>query len=58
MTARLKGKEVRQVVSVRMEPSKKALLVKRYGSVQEWVDKKLKREQGEENSERAKTKPV
>lgn len=28
----LKGEEVRKVVSVRVEPSKKALLIERFGS--------------------------
>jgi hypothetical protein len=38
MANNLKGKEVRRVVSVRMEPSKKDKLIKRYGSIQAAID--------------------
>lgn len=33
-----KGEEVRKTVSVRMEPSKKEMLIRRYGSIQEAID--------------------
>ena len=38
MANQLKGKEVRRVVSVRMEPSQKEMLIKKFGSVQAAVD--------------------
>jgi len=38
MANNLKGKEVRKVVSVRMEPSNKTMLIKRYGSIQSAID--------------------
>lgn len=38
MSAKIKGKAVRQVVSARMEPSAKKKLIKKYGSIQKAVD--------------------
>ncbi|MEY3182222.1 MAG: hypothetical protein RLZ35_207 [Pseudomonadota bacterium] len=38
MPAKLKGKEVREVTSIRLEPEKKKQIIKLYGSVQKWID--------------------
>lgn len=42
MANQLKGKEVRRVVSVRMEPSQKEMLIAKYGSIQAAVDHLIK----------------
>jgi hypothetical protein len=34
-----KGKNLRAVVSIRLEPKVKKRLIKDYGSIQEWIDK-------------------
>jgi hypothetical protein len=38
MPAKLKGKEVREVTSIRLEPEKKKQIIKLFGSVQKWID--------------------
>lgn len=40
--AKRKGKEVRQVSSIRLEPATKLKIIAKYGSVQSWVDQKIK----------------
>ena len=41
---RLQGKEVKQVSSIRLEPRKKAKILRSYKSLQAWVDEKFKEE--------------
>lgn len=38
---RKKGEEVREVSSIRLEPTVKKSLIERYGSVQSWIDFRL-----------------
>lgn len=38
MAAIRKGKEVRKVTSIRLEPEQKKRIIKVFGSVQVWVD--------------------
>jgi len=38
----LKGSENRIVVSVRMEPTSKKLLIDKFGSIQQWIDRGIK----------------
>lgn len=38
MTAKRKGSEVRQTMSIRLEPKQKEEIVKLFGSVQKWID--------------------
>jgi hypothetical protein len=38
MPAKRKGSEVRQPMSIRLEPKQKDEIVKLFGSVQKWVD--------------------
>lgn len=42
MSAKRKGKEVRQTTSIRLEPSQKEFIIKVFGSVQIWIDHCLK----------------
>jgi hypothetical protein len=42
MSAKLKGKEVRQVCSIRLEPKTKNQLLKKYGSLQAAIDSLVK----------------
>jgi hypothetical protein len=41
MPAKLKGLEVRETTSIRLQPSDKKLIVKHFGSLQLWVDECL-----------------
>ena len=42
MSAKRKGTEVRHPMSIRLEPAKKELIIKLFGSVQVWIDHCLK----------------
>ena len=42
MGAKRKGTEVRQSMSIRLEPAQKELIIKLFGSVQVWIDHCLK----------------
>ena len=38
MPAKRKGSEVRQTMSIRLEPKQKDEIIKLFGSVQKWID--------------------
>ena len=53
MAQPLKGKEVRQVVSIRIEPSHKEFLIVRFGSVQAAIDYFIKKATRSKTKEKA-----
>ncbi len=51
MSAPRKGKEVRKIVAIRLEPSEKELLIKHFGGVQAAIDSVLEELKNLENQE-------
>lgn len=54
MANKLKGDEVRVVISARAEPSKKQLLIDEYGSVQLAVEYAIKQAEKRNNNKKTK----
>lgn len=52
MPAHRKGKEVRKIVAIRLEPSEKELLVEKFGGVQAGVDHLLESLKGSKKATR------
>ena len=44
MAAKIKGKEVRKVTSIRVEPNDKLEIEKSHGNFGLWIDRKIKNE--------------